>query len=169
MGRGWIRSQRGLPRGNNTKIRAVVPLRTLLRFLIAALTIIWVILSLYISGNLDPRPNLAFRELAQYAERFLHDDWNFDSKLNKTMQRLILSTPKQAKPDITISDAPPTCKTTNSNTANYPAISDRAARTIVPTAPSLRPTRPGGSRSRWNPSQIILIISTRMQKDRTGS
>lgn len=106
MGRGWIRSQRGLPRGD-TKIRAV-SLRSLLRCLIVALSIVWLILSLYISGNnLDGLPRLGLT-LAKYTGRFHYFDNDHDElNLNETMRRLILSTPKQEKPDITISDAPP--------------------------------------------------------------
>ena len=106
MGRGWIRSQRGLPRGD-TKIRAV-SLRSLLRCLIVALSIVWLILSLYISGNnLDGLPRLGLT-LAKYTGRFHYFDNDHDElNLNETLRRVILSTPKQEKPDITISDAPP--------------------------------------------------------------
>jgi glycoprotein 3-alpha-L-fucosyltransferase len=78
-----------------------------MRCLATALTIVWLVLSLYISGNPELRLGLASWELAEYAERFLRDDWNFDIELSQTMRRLRLSTPSQEKPAITIANAPP--------------------------------------------------------------
>ena len=74
--------------------------------LVASLTIVWLVLSLYIGNKSVLRLDLTSWDLAKHTGQFPHDDWKSDNDLSETMRRLILSTPSQEKPRITIGNAP---------------------------------------------------------------